>query len=144
MDDMLSSIEYLRQKANVTYEEAVELLERYEGNVMRALVELEQQGRVYPQGSAEKAETDSQHAQRHVNEAKEKTASFLQKAFENRLVVERKNDSGEKELVANVSMPFAVGVAVFAPYLAVATAAVAFATGHNVNIRKEKKDEQQN
>lgn len=138
-DDMLRNIDYLREKANVSYEEAADLLERYEGNVMRVLVELERQGRVYSQPTVEDAgyTTQSTH-QSNANEAKEKATSFINKAFQTRLVVEKKNEDGKKETVANLSVPFAAVVAVAAPWLTVATAGIAMVTGHNVKIEKEK------
>lgn len=141
-DDMLTNIDYIREKANVSYEEAAELLERYDGNVMRVLVELEHQGKVYAQPAADQSRDAYQQRQSNASDAKDKAASFINNAFKNRLVIERKRDDGEKELVANVSVPVALGVTVFAPYLTAAVAGVGFLTGHSVKIRKEKTERQ--
>lgn len=144
-DDMLRNIEYLREKANVSYEEAAELLERFDGNVMRVLVELEHKGRVYSQAPVDDDQTRYQQREYYNtnrNEAKDKAASFINKAFQTRLVVERKREDGEKETVANLSAPFAAGAAIVAPWLTVATAGLAFVTGHNVKIKTEEKDSQ--
>ena len=40
----IKHIEYLRQKANLTYEQAVALLDRNDGDIGRALIELEKSG----------------------------------------------------------------------------------------------------
>lgn len=142
-DDMLRNIDYLREKADVSYEEAANLLERYDGNVMRVLVELEQQGRIYtqPTGNSAAQDTRRQQDQFDANEVKEKAKTFVDKAFKTRLVVEKKGENGGTETVANLSAPFAAGAAVVAPWLAVAAAGVAFVTGHNVKIEKADSDE---
>lgn len=138
-EEMLRNIEYLREKADVSYEDAEKLLERFDGNVMRALVELEQQGRVYAQPhSGESTSKERQENQQRCNEAKEKATSFVNKALQTRLVVEKKDEKGEKQTVANVNLPFAAVVAVAAPWLTVATAGLAVITGHNVKIEKDE------
>lgn len=139
-NDMLKNIEYLREKADVSYEEAADLLEKHGGNVMRVLVELERQGRVYRQpyaGNDANSETHGPHAR--CNDAKGKAASFLDNAMKHRLVVERNREDGGKETVANISAPLAAGVAIFVPWLTVAATAVAFATGHTAKIEKTQK-----
>ncbi len=78
MEDMLRNIEYLREKADVSYEEAQALLERFEGNVMRALVELEHQGRIYGQPQAE---AHARQADPDFAAAKAKAASFWNQAM---------------------------------------------------------------
>lgn len=143
-DDMLRNIEYLREKADVSYEEAATLLERFDGNVMRVLVELERQGRVYSQAGAGETASPQQepdptpHAA--ANEAKEKATSFINKAFEHRLVVERENKEGGKETVANLNVPFFLGATVVAPHLMIASAALTFVCGYRVKLKREKAD----
>ena len=90
-NDMLANIEYLREKANVSYEEAEQLLEAHNGNVMRVLVELEHQGRVFSKEgtAAEPKQNWSQYDQKH-NDGMRKMKSFVQKAIQTRLVVEKK------------------------------------------------------
>ena len=144
-DDMIRNIEYLREKADVSYEEAMELLDRYDGNVMRVLVELEHQGRVYDQPAASGYSASNAEWQQAKEEAKEKANSFFGKALKTRLVVEKKGEKGEKETIANLNLPFAAGVAIVAPWVTLGTAALAFATGHNVKLETEsdeKKDEE--
>lgn len=141
MDDMLRNIEYLREKADVSYEEASDLLTRYDGNVMRVLVELEHQGRVYAQPAPEqtgRAQSQQQQQQQECSAAKEKATSFINKALATKLVVEKKNEDGEKDTVLNVNVPLAAGIAIAAPWLTLAAAGLAFVTGHNVKIEREK------
>ena len=42
----LEDVETLRSKANISYEEAVSLLDKYDGDLARALIELEKRGQV--------------------------------------------------------------------------------------------------
>ena len=137
-DDMLGNIEYLREKANVSYEEAAELLERFDGNVMRVLVELEHQGKVYTSANSNSNTKSNQqrNCSKEAEAAKQRAANFANKAFRTRIVVEKRDEDGEKQTVMNLSAPFALGVTVFAPYVTVASAVVAFATGHSVKIKK--------
>jgi hypothetical protein len=135
--DMLEKVDYLRERANVTYEEAIQLLEKNNGEVVASLVELEKQGRLYTQQSdgGENARTHTCHQDMH--EAKEKAATFFKDACKTRIVIEKHNGNGEKETVANVSAPVAACITVVAPYLSLAAGAIALATGHQFKIKKE-------
>lgn len=135
-DDMLRNIEYLREKADVSYEEAAKLLEQYDGNVMRALVELERQGRVFSQGSTPEQGRQEAEQARKSAECKEKTTGFINRAFQHHLVVES-GSGGERTTVADLSVPYCVGAAVVAPWLAVASAGLAFVCGYRVRIKKK-------
>lgn len=140
-NDMLASIEYLRERADVSYEDAEKLLETYDGNVMRALVELEHQGRVYGQATVDAApKCDTKQRDYRDCEGMKKTRSFFENAMKTRLIVEKK-DEDKANLVANLPVPVAVAVAVCAPWLTVATAGLAVVTGHNVRIEKEETSE---
>ncbi|MDL2317468.1 hypothetical protein LJC74_00045 [Eubacteriales bacterium OttesenSCG-928-A19] len=136
-DDMLRNIEYLREKADVSYEEASTLLERYDGNVMRVLVELERQGRIYAQDGYGQTTQKRSTAGQQKSDAREKATGFINKAFQHHVVVE--SGSGEsKKTVADLSAPYVAGAAIIAPHLAAASVALMFISGYRVRIRKEK------
>lgn len=140
-EDMLRDIEYLRKKANVSYEEAATLLEHNDGNVIRVLMVLEQQGRLYQQSQTGQEYPDSQEQwQKDAQEAKDKAKSLMQRAMRNRVVIERTREDGVKETVLNVNAPLAAGAAVVAPWLAVASAAIGVATGCKVKIEKDNEN----
>lgn len=142
-NDMLVNIEYLRERANVSYEEAEKLLEQYDGNVMRALVELEHQGRIYSQPhSGGQAQDDWRQYGQNESDGVKKTRSFFQKALRSHVVIEKKGEDGKERTVANVPVPVAAVFAVAAPWLTVASAGLGFATGHTVKIAKEDDSEQ--
>ncbi len=140
-DDTIRNIEYLREKADVSYEEAATLLERYDGNVMRVLVELERQGRIYGQQATasdeawqETPKDNPQDARSKANKAK--VADAINRAFEYHMVIEGGN--GEKKTIADLSAPFVVGATVFAPHLAIASAAITFVCGYRVRFKRVK------
>jgi len=137
-NEMIQNIEYLREKANVSYEEAMELLQNSNGDVMRAMIELEKQGRLYSQPADCGKTRDEQQFHDDLNEAKGKAKSFLNKARQTRLVIEKKNQHDEKETVANVSALVAGCVTIFAPHLTMAAGLLTLITGHQVKI--ESKD----
>lgn len=137
--DTLQHIDYLREKADISYEEAMALLEQMDGDVMRALVDLERQGRLYAQVRYTNSHNDQ--SKEDINEAKEKAASFLRRASKSRVVIERKRADGEKETLMNVSAPIAAGVTLFAPYITLAGAALTLATGYQVKVEDFDKKE---
>lgn len=49
----IEQIDYLRDKAGLTYEEAIDLLDKNGGDLTQCMVELERQGRVQPEGNPE-------------------------------------------------------------------------------------------
>lgn len=134
-EEMLRNIDALRERADISYEEALELLEKNDGDVTRALIELENQGRLHANTSAQDCGSQTTT---HAGEAKEKATSFFKKACQTRLVVERKGADGEPETVANLSAPFAVGVTIIAPYVTLASAALGVVSGLHVKVRKEE------
>ncbi len=147
-DDTLRNIEYLREKADVTYEEAMDLLQKFDGNVMRVLVELERKGRVYntrTQGEdetphythADHAEQEKRRTKEKAEKAKKQASSFISRALEHRLVVES-GKGEEKKTVANLSAPYVAGAAVIAPHLALASVGLMFVMGYRVKIEKTK------
>lgn len=136
-NDMLQNIEYLREKANVSYEEAGQLLEQFDGNVMSAIVELEKRGRLYSQKASGNAQSENAEKwQKEANEAKNKASSFFKEVGKTRLVIEKRRGDGEMETIANVSAPLAAGVTIFAPYITLAATAVGLASGYQVKVEK--------
>ena len=141
-DEMLRNIEYLREKADVSYEDAASLLEKFDGNVMRVLVELERQGRVYPQGQAyEQAGNAGNQAHRQQNcqgkaeDVKKKSSSYISHALKHRVVVE--SGKGEnKKTIADLSAPYCAGAALLAPWVAVGSIGLMFALGYRVRMQK--------
>lgn len=67
----IEQIDYLREKADISYEDAIALLEHYDGDLARCLVDLERHGRIRQPGlnqnKAKKQETWDWQRQDHDN-----------------------------------------------------------------------------
>ena len=131
-DDILQKIVYLRERADVTYEEAEQILTKNNGDVVASLVELEKQGRVNGGGHAK-----MQHNNCCTQETKEKVTSFFKEACKTRIVIEKRKENGDRETVVNVNAPVAAGITILAPHLTLAAGVIALATGHQFKVKKE-------
>ena len=138
-EDMLKKIDALRERADVSYEEAANLLEQNDGDVIRALMVLEQQGRLKAKATPQ---PHAEQWQAEAEEVKEKAKGFFEKAMNSRLVVEKKNEAGEKETILNLNIPFAAGAAIVAPWLAAGSAIAAAVTGCNVKVEEDEEKKQ--
>ncbi|MBQ8953555.1 MAG: DUF4342 domain-containing protein [Clostridia bacterium] len=117
----LEDVEKLREKTGVSYEEAVSLLDKYDGDLARALIELEKRGKLENKGF-------------YINVDKN-AASFLQtwwrRGCETRLLVER-----DGETLVNLSVLFMVLALLLGWRLVVVAAILALALGCRVKLRR--------
>ncbi len=123
--DMFEKVDKLRERANVSYEEAKDALDRSNGDILDAMILLEREGKtrkeggecystsgiVTPQFSQENTNNDEKKARRErVRETGrtfgEKVKSLFQKSLVNYLVIER---HGEKI----IKMPVLAMILVF-------------------------------
>jgi len=154
----VEQIDYLREKASITYEEALETLERYEGDLTRCLVDLERRGRIKPPnkqagtGSNYRYEYryDHPHGQqaqrgydRFGNDRHPRGKTFvldyeaLKQALFSHIVV-RKGD----KVVADLPVAFLVFAVCMAPHLVFASLIMVFLMGYR--IKWERKPEKPN
>ena len=131
-DNMLQKIVYLRERADVTYEEAAQMLTNNNGDVAACLVELEKQGRV-----KEGEHAKMQHNNCCTQETKEKVTNFFKEACKTRVVIEKRKENGDRVTIANLNAPVAAGITILAPYLALAAGVIALVTGHQFKVTKE-------
>ena len=131
-DDMLQKIASLRERADVTYEEAAQILAKNNGDAVASLVELEQQGRV---NKGEQAKM--QHNNYCTQETKDNVTSFFKEACKTRIVIEKRKENGDRVTVVNVNVPVAAVITIAAPYLTIAAGVIALVTGHQVKVMKE-------
>lgn len=124
----LEDVETLRSKAGVSYEEAVSLLDKYDGDVARALIELEKRGQV---GGAQ------QNDKFTLEEGCEWLKTMWHKGMTTRVIVERK---GEK--LINLSVLFLLLMLILGPYAVIAAVILMLVTGCNVSLKGEDKKEQ--
>ena len=118
----LEDVELLRAKANISYEEAVALLDKYNGNVADALVELERKGRI----------AGSNYKKNNPNEGGVK--KFFRSLLRTRVLIRRKDQT-----IVNLSVLYlAIGLIV-AFHLVIASAIAALLLGCRISIIKNSR-----
>jgi hypothetical protein len=116
----LEKVDILRERAGLSYRDAVEYLERANGDVVKALVFIE----------------EDKHRQKEVisetgQEVLEKVKHVVRRGNEMKIKIHREGQS-------LVEVPVTVGLigTAIAPYLALAGAAVALASGCSISVRE--------
>ena len=115
----LDKVDILRERAGLSYRDAVEYLERAKGDVVKALVFVEEDKHNHTEMMAEKGQ-----------EALEKVKEVVRKGNEMKIRIDRQGES-------LIEVPVTIGLigTAIAPYLALAGAAVALATGCSISVR---------
>ena len=130
----IKHIEYLRQKANLTYEQAVTLLDRNDGDIGKALIELEKSGAL--RGDNQSRTVPPRSDPQPQPEARQKsfwdsTVDLFIKGLRIKLVIEKDRDT-----IARLPVIYlAVGV-FMAPHFAMLSVVLMFLTGCRVHIEK--------
>lgn len=124
----LEDVETLRNKAGVSYEEAVSLLDKYDGDVARALIELEKRGQL---GASPKT------TRFNLDETAAWCKKMWRKGMNTRVIVERKG-----ETLMNLSVLFLVLMLILGPYAFIAAVVLMLISGCSVGIQTEDKKAQ--
>ncbi len=101
----IEDIEILRRKSGISYEEAVNLLEYHNGNLARALVDLERNGRIKPQAEQKKAACCP-------GTGAKKASNFFSRLYRFRLIVKKGNVT-----IINLSLLFSLVALLISPHL---------------------------
>lgn len=114
----LDKVDILRERAGLSYRDAVEYLERAKGDVVKALVFVEEDKYEQKEVMAEKSQ-----------EALEKVKGIVRKGNEMKIKIDKRGES-------LIEVPVTIGLigTAIAPYLALAGAAVALATGCSISV----------
>ncbi len=125
----LEDVEALRAKTGISYEEAVTLLDKYDGDMARALIELEKRGQL---GGKE----DKGFYINVNGDAAGAAKSLWRKGCDTRIVVERNG-----ETLVNLSVLFMILALLLGWRLLIVAALLALALGCRVKlVRPEAKD----
>lgn len=119
----LEDVETLRSKAGVSYEEAVSLLDKYDGDVTRALIELEKRGQL---------DANAQSGKFSLEEACAWIRDWWVKGMKTHLCVERK----EKQL-ACLPVLVLILMLILGPYSMIAAALLVLLSGCSVFLEKD-------
>jgi|GEM_PF-1022093 len=115
----LEDVEYIRARANITYDEIIGLLDAYEGDVVRVMAELERSGKLKSKHSSERSFWEA-------------LKSLLRKGYINRMVVRKENKT-----IANFSIIFMLIAVVFAFYVTIPALIVAILLGYKISFVKD-------
>ncbi len=133
----IEDIELIRRKSGISYQEAVALLDYHNGNVARALVDLERNGRIKPEGSANANPFARQKASTAGNPGTTgksggaAAVDLLTKAYRARVKI-RKDDIP----ILNVSALFAALSVLISPHLVIIGAIVCLVLGYKFDFVK--------
>ena len=117
----LEDVEMLRAKAGVSYEDAVSLLEKYDGDTARALIELEKSGQLGK---------EQQAARFDMEDAVEWIKTMFHKGMTIRLVIERKG-----ETLVNLPILVPIAMLILGPYAVIGAAVLTLVTGCSISLR---------
>ena len=131
----IKHIEYLRQKANLTYEQAVALLDRNDGDIGKALIELERSGSLYGESAPSASRyTSSSSGEQSAERGKsfwDNAVELFIKSLRIKLVIEKSS-----ETIARLPVIYLLVAAFMAPHLAILSVVLMFLTGCRVHIER--------
>ena len=126
----IEDIELIRRKSGISYQEAVALLDYHNGNVARALVDLERNGRIKEGTDAPKNKGSSgSHANVQIN--KSNMMNLLHKCFRARVKLRR-----EETVILNISALFAALAVLVSPHIVIIGAILALVLGYKFSFDK--------
>lgn len=132
----IEDIELIRRKSGISYQEAVALLDYHNGNVARALIDLERNGRILSEVEQNRrAEAAKTEATKDRENRRERRNGLFQKLYRHRLKVKKGDVS-----IANVSALFCIACALFAPHMSIAALIAALVLGYKINLSRDDED----
>ena len=126
----IEDIELIRRKSGISYQEAVALLDYHNGNVARALVDLERNGRIKENVEPPKKKSGA-NTNGHVEVNKSTLMALIHKCFRARIKIRR-----EETPILNVSVLFAVLAVLVSPHLVIIGAVICLVLGYKFSFDK--------
>ena len=131
--EQIDQIDYLRDKTGMSYEEATDLLNKFDGDLAQCMVELERLGRIRPEDPA-------WHAYRQGSPKCQRPAFVLDWEGIKRILFSRVSVRKGDTLVTNMTVLTWLFVLCAAPWLLVIGVAATFLTGCKVKWNKNAAD----
>lgn len=126
----IEDIELIRRKSGISYQEAVALLDYHNGNVARALVDLERNGRI-KENTDKPNKKSGVHASAGADVTPSALMEFVHKCFRARVKIRR-----EDTIILNVSMLFAVLAVLISPHIVIIGVIIALVLGYKISFDK--------
>ena len=127
----IEDIELIRQKSGISYHEAVALLDYHNGNVARALVDLERNGRIKPD-AAQKTNTEKTTSQKRNTHG---LMNLLSRMYQFRIKVKK-----EQTVILNLSLLFSIVACLISPHLVVLGLILLLILGYKISFDKRDRD----
>ena len=139
----LEKVDQLRKRTNCSYEEAKELLEKHDGDVLEAIVDFEKNrkgksyssGKYYSNGKSYEAFSDNTNY-KSGGDFWKKVREVIQLGFDNRIVVE-----DTKGILLNIPINILLLLVIFVPYITIPVFILLLVLGYKISIKKAKGDE---
>ena len=126
----IEDIELIRKKSGISYQEAVALLDYHNGNVARALVDLERNGRI-KDGAESTRKKHHVHMEANVEINKSTVMNLIHKCYRARVKIRR-----EDVVILNVSALFAALSLLISPHLVIIGAIICLVLGYKFSFDK--------
>lgn len=123
----LENVETLRQKSGCSYEEAFSLLDKYDGDITRALIELEKRGQL---------KNEEKESRFSLNDAADWCRKAWNKGLHTRLIITQK-----EETLLNLPLLVLLLLLILGPYALIAGALLALITGCSIRILTENQED---
>lgn len=127
----IEDIELIRRKSGISYQEAVSLLDYHNGNVARALVDLERSGRLKPDAAQEQRADEQRAADASQHKHQGGFLHCINKLYRARVKVTRQSVP-----ILNISLLFTVVAALISPHLLILSAILILLLGYRVSFEK--------
>ena len=122
----IEDIELIRRKSSISYQEAVALLDYHNGNVARALIDLERNGRI---------KSDDTQPKKTASHNTAGVMNLFQRLYRFRLKVKKGDVS-----IVNLSMLFSLLAVLVSPHLVIIGAILVLVLGYKVSFDRNDPD----
>lgn len=127
----IEDIELIRRKSGISYQEAVALLDYHNGNVARALVDLERNGRIKESVEQPKQKSNFSATVNGKPVTKSTVMDWIHKCFRARVKI-RRDDTP----ILNVSVLFAALAVLVSPHIVITGAIICLILGYKFSFEK--------
>lgn len=126
----IEDIELIRKKSGISYQEAVALLDYHNGNVARALIDLERNGRIQSDEPQQRPQQQSD-----PRAARRSAVGFLQRLYRTRVHVAK-----DRTPVANLSILFVGACFLVSPWTVIGSAILSAVLGYKISYVRDDPD----
>lgn len=127
----IEDIELIRRKSGISYQEAVALLDYHNGNVARALVDLERNGRIKPEAEQAKPKRESSGTHRNHRGL----MGVISRMYQARVKVKKGNT-----VILNLSLLFFLLSLLISPHLVLVGVILMLILGYKVSFERRDAD----